>query len=387
MKIFVLLSRFPYPLEKGDKLRAYNQIKQLSAHHEIHLCALNDLRLNQQNVEALRPFCKTIHNIHLSKVTIIWNIFCAFIRGKPLQVGYFYNSKSQRKIDKLIEDIKPDHIYCQLLRVAEYVRKKKITKTLDYQDVFSKGIERRIKTAPFYFRPLLKLEYKRLCKFEKMLFDDFDNKTIISYPDRELIPHPDRDKIVVVTNGVDTDYFRPIEMQKKYDLVFTGNMSYPPNVNAAGLLAKEIFPLVHKKFPDLRLLITGASPCAKVLGLRQENIEVTGWVDDIRKYYAASKIFIAPMMIGTGLQNKLLEAMAMKIPCVTSALANNALCAAVGREIMVGESPEDFAEIIIELLTHQQNADELAENGYRFVLNNFNWKSATAKLEEIITKS
>jgi glycosyltransferase involved in cell wall biosynthesis len=314
-------------------------------------------------------------------------MFCAFISGKPLQVGYFYNSKSQRKIDQLIEEINPGHIYCQLLRVAEYVRKKKIKKTLDYQDVFSKGIERRIKTAPFYFRPLFKLEYKRLCRYEKMLFDDFDNKTIISYPDRAFIPHPDRDKIVVITNGVDTDYFRPIETEKKYDLVFTGNMSYPPNVNAAGFLAKEIFPLVQKKFPELRLLITGASPCAKVLGLKQGNIEVTGWVDDIRNYYSVSRIFIAPMMIGTGLQNKLLEAMAMKIPCVTSALANSALCAEVGREIMVGESTEEFAEIIIKLLTHQREADALAENGYRFVLNNFNWKSATAKLEEIITKS
>lgn len=387
MKIFVLLSRFPYPLEKGDKLRAFNQIKILAKHHEIHLCALNDLRLNEQNVEALRPFCKSIHNLHLSKIIIIWNMFCAFISGKPLQVGYFYNSKSQRKIDQLIEEINPGHIYCQLLRVAEYVRKKKIKKTLDYQDVFSKGIERRIKTAPFYMKPLLKLEYKRLCRYENSLFNDFDNKTIISYPDRALIPHPDRDKIVVITNGVDTDYFRPIETEKKYDLVFTGNMSYPPNVNAAGFLAKEIFPLVQKKFPNLRLLITGASPCAKVLGLKQENIEVTGWVDDIRKYYAASRIFIAPMMIGTGLQNKLLEAMAMKIPCVTSALANRALCAEVGREIMVGESAEEFAEIIIKLLTHQPEADALAENGYRFVLDNFNWKSATARLEEIITKS
>ena len=387
MKIFVLLSRFPYPLEKGDKLRAFNQIKILAKHHEIHLCALNDLRLNEQNVEALRPFCKSIHNLHLSKITIIWKMICAFISGKPLQVGYFYNSKSQRKIDQLIEEINPGHIYCQLLRVAEYVRKKKIKKTLDYQDVFSKGIERRIKTAPFYMKPLLKLEYKRLCRYENSLFNDFDNKTIISYPDRALIPHPDRDKIVVITNGVDTDYFRPIETEKKYDLVFTGNMSYPPNVNAAGFLAKEIFPLVQKKFPNLRLLITGASPCAKVLGLKQENIEVTGWVDDIRKYYAASRIFIAPMMIGTGLQNKLLEAMAMKIPCVTSALANRALCAEVGREIMVGESAEEFAEIIIKLLTHQPEADALAENGYRFVLDNFNWKSATARLEEIITKS
>ena len=133
--------------------------------------------------------------------------------------------------------------------------------------MFSKGVERRLKTAPFYWKPFLKLEHKRLCKYEYELFADFDNKTIISSPDRELIPHPDKDKIVVITNGVDTDYFKPIETEKKYDLIFTGNMGYPPNVNAAVFLAKEILPLIHKELPEVRLILAGASPHA-MLGLK-----------------------------------------------------------------------------------------------------------------------
>ena len=387
MKIFVLLSRFPYPLEKGDKLRAYNQIRQLSRNHEIHLCALNDIHLKNESIKALQPFCKSIHVLNLSKFAVIWNIILAYFTGKPLQVGYFYNLPTQRKIDQLLNEIQPDHIYCQLLRVAEYVRKKNIPKTLDYQDVFSKGVDRRKKSSPFYMKPLLRLEYKRLCKYEKELFDDFDNKTIISYPDRDFIPHPERNKIVVVTNGVDTDYFKPVETEKKYDLIFTGNMGYPPNVNAAVFLAKEILPLIHKSLPGVMLVLAGASPHAQVLELKGEKIEVTGWVEDIREYYAGSRIFIAPMLIGTGLQNKLLEAMAMKIPCITSPLANNALGAKIGEEIMVGQNAKEFAGLVVDLLNHPQKAAILAEKGYEFVHRNFNWEAATNKLEELITKN
>ncbi len=386
MKIFVLLSRFPYPLEKGDKLRAYNQIKQLSKNHEIHLCAISDINIDKKYRNALDPFCKSVTIINIRKPGIALNILKAFINGKPLQTGYFYDRKAQQKIDILIEKIKPDHIFCQLIRVSEYVKTKKIPKTLDYQDVFSKGVERRSHTASFYMKPILKLEYKRLLKYENEVFDLFDNKTIISIPDRDLIPHPDKDKIAVVINGVDTDFFKPMETEKEYDLVFTGNMGYPPNVNASLYLVKEILPLVRKQKPEITLTLAGASPHPDVKALESKNIHVTGWVEDIREFYANARIFIAPMQIGTGLQNKLLEAMAMKIPSITSPLANQALEAKPGKEILVGNSPEEFADYIIKLLDDKKLSEELADNGYSFVQKNYNWESATGKLEIIITR-
>jgi sugar transferase (PEP-CTERM/EpsH1 system associated) len=385
MKIFVLLSRFPYPLEKGDKLRAYNQVKQLSKNHEIHLCAISDINVDKKYRNALDPFCKSVTIINIRKPGIALNILKAFINGKPLQTGYFYDRKAQQKIDILIEKIKPDHIFCQLIRVSEYIKNKNIPKTIDYQDVFSKGVERRSQTASFYLKPVLKSEYKRLLKYENEVFDLFDNKTIISIPDRDLIPHNDKDKIAVVINGVDTDFFKPIKMEKEYDLVFTGNMGYPPNVNASLYLVKEILPLVRKQKPEITLTLAGASPHPDVKALESNNIHVTGWVEDIREYYAKARIFIAPMQIGTGLQNKLLEAMAMKIPSITSPLANQALEAEPGKEILVGDSPEEFADYIIKLLDDKKLSEKLADNGFSFVQNNYNWESATEKLEKIIT--
>ncbi len=386
MKIFVLLSRFPYPLEKGDKLRAYNQIKQLSKNHEIHLCALSDIIVREKYRNALDPYCKSVTIIDIRKPGIAYNILKAFAGGKPLQTGYFYDSKAQRIIDGLIDDIKPDHIFCQLIRVAEYVKDKPIPKTIDYQDVFSKGVERRINTASVFLKPVLKLEHKRLLKYENEVFDLFDNKTIISIPDRDLIPHPEKDKIAVVINGVDTDFFKPMSMEKVSDLVFTGNMGYPPNVNASLFLVNEILPLVRKQKPDITLTLAGASPHPDVKALESDSVHVTGWVEDIREYYAGAKIFIAPMQIGTGLQNKLLEAMAMKIPSITSPLANSALNAEPGREILVGSNPEEFVAHILKLLDDIKYSEEIAEQGYRFVQNNYNWESATKKLEDLIMR-
>lgn len=386
MKLLVILSRFPFPIEKGDKLRAYHQIRYLSKHNEIHLCALNDTTLKEEYIKALRPYCKSITIIPLRRFTIYFNILLAFLKGKPLQVGYFYNKKAQKKINSLINETAPEHIFCQLLRVAEYVKHINIPKTLDYQDVFSKGVERRLATCSFYMKPVLKTEFKRLLKYEHRIFSWFDNRTIISEPDRDLIPHADRDEIFVVPNGVDMEYFTPVEREKKHDLIFIGNMAYPPNIHAAEYLVRSIVPQVKKERPQIRVLIAGATPHPRVLALISPGVEVSGWVEDIRECYAAGKIFIAPMQIGTGLQNKLLEAMAMKIPCITSPLANSALKAKPGEEIRIAGSAEEYAGHIIDLLDNTAKAKDLAENAYQFVLNTFNWEQAARLLNDIMKK-
>jgi len=384
MKILVLLPRVPYPLEKGDKLRAYNHIKYLAKNNEIILCALNDTEVHPEAIKNLQPFCKSIHIFNISKFSIAVNILKAFFKGIPFQTGYFYNKKAQKEIDRIIANEKPDHIFCQLVRVAEYMKNQSTPKTIDYQDVFSKGIGRRMENAPFYSKPVFRSEYKRLLKYEHDVFETFDNKTIISIPDRNLIPHPEKEKIHIVINGVDTDFFKPMDREKDYEIVFIGNMAYPPNVNAAEYLTTKVLPVVQKTKPEARLLLAGATPDKRVLALQSDSVTVTGWMDDIRDGYARAKIFIAPMQIGTGLQNKLLEAMAMKVPSITSKLANNALCAKDGKEILVGSTPEDYAVLIIKLLDNPEFANKIAEAGYQFVIDNYNWESATAVLEEVM---
>ena len=385
MKIFVLLPRIPWPLEKGDKLRAFNQIKQLAKNNEVVLCALNtDKKVRKEDAfKALQPHCISVTFIDISKLSILINIIKAFFKGLPLQCGYFYNAKAHKKIRNIIKKHKPDMLFGQLLRVAEYIRHENTSKTIDYQDVFSMGMKRRCDIAPFYMKPFFNMEYRRLKRYEHDIFDDFDVKTIISLPDREHIDHPKKDEILIVPNGVDHEYYTPRECEKKYDIVFTGNMSYAPNVNAVEYLANYILPLVWKKLPDAKMYIAGATPDPRVKKVASDRIIISGWLDDMRDAYAQSKIFIAPMRIGTGLQNKLLEAMAMRLPCITTTLANNSLLASEEEnEILVGDNEQELAEHIITLLTNKDKADEIAQNGYDFVHRVYDWGMATKIMED-----
>jgi sugar transferase (PEP-CTERM/EpsH1 system associated) len=384
MKLFFLLPRVPYPTEKGDKLRAFNQLKQLSQKHEVILCALNDSVLHEDAEKVLSTYAKHVYIIDISRVSIYLHLVKTLFSDKPLQVGYFYNKRINGIIRSLIDKHKPDHIFCQLIRVAEYVKGIPIPKTLDYQDVFSKNVERRLATAPFYMKPFLRMEYRRLLRYEHDVFGMFDNKVIISIPDRDLIPHPDREKIVVARNGVDTTFFMPMNREKQYDLVFTGNMGYPPNINAAEFLAHKILPLILSRKPGIRILIAGASPNLRVSVLKSENIEVSGWVPDMRECYAMAKIFIAPMQIGTGLQNKLLEAMAMQIPCITSPLANQALQAKENEEILIADTAEAYAHHIIFLLDNPEKATQIGCAGYNYIISNFSWETETDKIEKLL---
>lgn len=389
MKIFVLLPRIPYPLEKGDKLRAFNQIKQLAKRNEIVLCALNDdSKVNEQDAfHALQPYCQSINFIKITKLQIALGLVRAFCKGLPLQCGYFYNRKDANKIDSLINKHKPDILFGQLLRVAEYIRYKNLPKAIDYQDIFSYGMKRRADIASPITRPIFNLEYRRLKHYEAAIFDDFDVKTIISESDRALFPHEKRNEILIIPNGVDHEYFKPQEQEKKYDLVFTGNMSYPPNVNAVDYLANDILPIVWKTLPQVKLYIAGATPDSRVKKAASDRVIVSGWLNDIRDAYAQSRVFIAPMRIGTGLQNKLLEAMSMRLPAITSPLANASLGAKPNEEVLIGSNAEELAQHIIILLTEKELAQHIAQEGYDFAHRVYDWRIATEQLEKAMVSA
>jgi len=386
MKLLVILPRFPYPIEKGDKLRAYHQLRILSEKFSILLVAISHSKVSKADMAKISPYCSEIILVRQGLLRSAFNILRALVKGWPLQAGYYYSSKAQRLINTLYRNHKPGHIYCQLLRTAAFAEKLPGPKTLDYQDVFSKGIERRIPTANFIMRPLLKFEFNRLQQYERKLFAIFDFKTIISKPDRDYISHPDRDQIVIVPNGVDRKYFSPQKRTITHELIFTGNMGYPPNVDCAEYLVNKVLPFVHLTHPNVKLMLAGAAPHHRVKVLASEFVTVTGWVDDIRTCYSSASVFLAPMQIGTGLQNKLLEAMSMRLPCITSGLCNSALGAEHGKEILVGDSPDEVAGHIIFLLDHQEQRAQIAENGFYFSQRNFSWSNATAKLSDIILK-
>lgn len=389
MKVLVLLSRIPWPLEKGDKLRAFHHIKVISQKHEVILVCLTDSTPHPDAIDNLSPYCEEIHFIKLSKLGIFWNLATSVFNDKPFQVNYFYQKKAQKKVNRIIEKHMPRHLFVQLVRTAEYVKKYHvIDSTFDYMDAFSMGAERRIKKAIPGIKTLLVIEATRLKKYENYVFNQFTNTTIISETDRNLIEHPDNNEIVILPNGVDFDRFKKdSQIDKEYDLVFTGNMSYPPNIKAAHFLANEIIPLLIEKYPNIKLAIAGTNPHASVKRLASKNVIVTGWMDRITDAYNKARIFIAPMQIGTGMQNKILEAMAMEIPCITSQLAGNAIKATHEQNILIGDAPNDYVGYITQLMENQDLAKKITSNALNFVRYNYNWETNSTPILNLIEKN
>jgi len=374
LKILVLLSRFPLPADKGDKLRAWQQLKGLAEKHQVYLFCTSDEKIEEDSLRTLKTICEDVWVKRISKTGIISRIASAFLSELPFQVAYFSSNAAIREFNWYYRQVQPDLVYCQLARMAEFVKELAPEKlALDYQDAFSKGLERRVSLEPKWKKGLVESEFKRLRAYETKIFERFGKKFIISEQDQSYIQHPARKEIVVLHNGVDVDHYRPEPSAKTIDLLFTGNMQYEPNVNCILYLVKQVFPLLKDEFPHIQLVAAGKNPATHLRNLKSGNLQLTGWIDDLRRYYRTARLFVAPMQIGIGMQNKILEAMSMGLPVITSSLANNAIGAKHGKEIWIADSPEKVAEGISYLLNNTELALRLGQHARELMLSKYSW--------------
>lgn len=389
MKIVMIVSRFPYPLEKGDKLRAFQHLSYLKqAGHEVHLIALADEAVSEKSKAKIHSLCTAVQIIKLSLLSRLINLVFSFFRGLPLQVGYFYSKSIHKLVDKTIREIQPDLIYCQLIRTALYKKNfENIPGIIDYMDAFSIGTAQRLKNAPYFLKPIFKRELDRVKSIEMGSFQWFKSHLIISDQDRQNMSVPDVAALRVIPNGVDTDFFQPSDVPKTTDITFVGNMNYPPNIDASIFLVREIMPIVWKSKPNATVQLAGANPHTSVVALASERVTVTGWVNDIRDCYHISRIFVAPMRTGTGLQNKLLEAMAVKLPCITTTISFTPLHAEAPKDILVGNTKEEIAGHILFLLQNPDKANLIARSGFDFVTGTYSIRHSHQILETVFTKT
>ena len=382
MKLGILTSRFPYPLEKGDKLRLFHQIKSLSKHFEIHLFSIEEDPISKESYEELAQYCSSIKTYKIPKLKRLFNVFKAIFSGLPLQVAYNFDQGIQEQILKDLKKSEVTSLYCQLARMANYLIDHKLPKGIDYMDVFSIGMSKRAQIVNPILSILYKLEARRTKNYEQKIAAHFDFKTIISEQDKSLI---DIKNMSVVPNGVDTAYFAPMPVgSPSYDLGFVGNMGYLPNVAAAEFLVHQIAPLLKDNSTPVRISIAGARPHPRVKQLQSDTVTIQGWVDEIREAYSSIRIFVAPLFNGTGQQNKILEAMAMGIPVLTTDEVNQAIGAEEGKEVCIANSAKEFKEQIEVLLKDPEKINMLSKNGLSFVKNTYSWESQNNKLIKLI---
>lgn len=386
MKLFLITSRVPFPLEKGDKLRAFHFLRELSRYNELYLFCISEKKDDDKSLPELQKICKEVHFYKLPFLLRFFSLFKSFFQGKPFQVGWFYSSSAASAIESHVARVQPDAFICQLVRTAEYLPQKyEGIKVIDYMDAFSVGMQRRYTQSGFPMSQVYRYEYEKLAAYEEAVMHRFHLHLIISDQDKRLMPKAMQPHLKVLRNGVDLAYYRYEDAQeykvRSEVLLFSGNMSYPPNIQAAHFLVEKILPLVQRDKPLTKLTLAGARPAASVKKMAGKNVRVTGWINDLRHEYGQAKVFVAPMFSGTGMQNKLLEAMAMAVPCITTRMAAEAINGKHMENIIIADDEKTFSEAIVYLLSHPEEAKEMGLMGRKHVEESFSWQHNIQELQ------
>ncbi|MFM2387060.1 MAG: hypothetical protein RL660_1817 [Bacteroidota bacterium] len=376
--LLIVLSRFPFPLEKGDKLRAYHQIIALSKHFDICLIAFSASDVKDEDLQEIHPYVTAMHILKYHKGNMVLKAIPKLLTTKlPLQVCLFASARMKLVVQKIADQFKPNLCYMQLARIAE-LKPSGFPAVLDYQDAFSENYKRSAAThKSFLWRKIFAIEAKRMAAYEQKVLSQFDVCTIISSADASVIS----DNIKVVANGVDTAFFSPRDQKRTYDIGFVGNLSYQPNVLATQYLVEKILPILPA---NTKVLLAGAEPSTSVSALASTQVEVQAWLPDIRDAYANCKIFVAPLFAGAGMQNKILEAMSMGIPCVTTSLVAKGLGAQNGVHLLTAETEAQFLDAILKLQNDGELCSKLTDNASQLVHRNFSWEANTESLVKVL---
>jgi len=390
MRILIALSRFPYPTEKGDKVRAYYQIKELSRNNEIFLVCLSEFKIKEEHLAMVRPYVKEVNIIHISLLKRIINLLFGIFNSLPMQVNYFKSHQMKGVVSDWCKKFKIDVCYVQLIRIAENIPKlPQVAFFLDYMDAFSEGTRNRSLKSSFFKRIIYKLESQRLKNYEKQVTTRFEGLSVITEAEAGFLPEDAQKKLIITPNGVSDHFFNyPLLgwADKKYDIIFSGNMQFVPNIQAALYLVKKVLPLIIRDFPTIKICIAGVDPVSEIKALACNNVFVTGFVEDLGEIMSQSKISVAPMFSGSGLQNKLLENMAVGIPLITSPLSAAPIHALKDKHLLVASNEVEFAQNIKKLLNNEEYANELGREGQRFVKLNFRWETYNERLENAFKK-
>ena len=362
MKILYIGLRFPYPPNRGDRIRAYNFIRHLSEKHSVTFVSFFESAEDIDSIRELECFCTQVKVVPFNKFRACLNSMSHVFSKLPLQIWYWHSKEMQRIIDELVAQNDFDLIHAQFFRIAQYITKfSHCPKILDLTDAMSLNLNRRAKLDRGLKYPLLKLEESRTRKYETEIVSHFDMGIMVSEYDRDYLLSLDGNlKLGVVPMGVDLEYFQPgtaDEFQGGHRrggalcpsvappiLLFTGTIDYFPNTDAAWYFYHEIFPYVKQALPDVMFYVVGTNPPKKLKKLEANgDIVVTGRVPDVRPYFNDAAVFVSPMRCGSGTQVKNLEAMAMRVPVVTSSFGIAGTEAQAGHDMLVADEPREFA--------------------------------------------
>ena len=394
MRILIITDSLPYPLISGDKIRIYNLLRRIAQQHEIWLACVLDTTDYVPILTHLKEFCCGVEAVDIKKqhpLVHLPGLIWYALTGKPLELKFTYSRELAIRIRSLAEKENFDVIEIQHSFMAMYIdaipraAKRKTILTFhnviwkQYENIFR--YERRLvdKIRQWIFSKMMrKWEPKYALKFARCI--------AVSNTDKDLLISDQPDLHVdIVANGVDAKGYMPLPpCGDPRTLMFVGKMSYSPCIDAVLYFYEEILPLIQSKIDDVEFWVVGREPPPEVLSLNGKNgAHVTGYVNDVMPYYANSAICVVPLRSGGGTRLKILEAMALGRPVVSSTIGCEGLDVTNGKNILIADDPETFAQKTIQLLKDQELYQRIATEARQLVEMNYDWDILAGRLLKI----
>lgn len=393
--VLYLVHRIPYPPNKGDKVRSYHILKHLAARHRVFMGTFADDPDDMQHVAHLRELCADLHVVELSPRLARLRSVTGFAAHEPLSVAYYRNSELARWVDATLASNAIDACIVFSSAMAQYVSHVNAPATvlIDFVDVDSAKWAQYADSRRWPLSWVYQREGSRLLAFERAVAKTATRAFFVTDAEanlfRRLAPECSG-RIETIGNGVDTtqyapspDYANPFDAGRR-SIVFTGAMDYWPNVDGVRWFVDEIWPRVLDGFPGAHFTIVGMRPTAAVKALASATVTVTGTVPDVRPYLQHADVVVAPLRVARGVQNKILEAMAMGKPVVATEACSAGIDAVNNRDFVTAGDAGAMAESIVALLRDADLATSIGEAARARILARYTWDEQLSRLENAL---
>ena len=395
--LLYLVHRLPYPPNKGDKVRSYHLLKHLAARHKVYLGTFVDDPDDMQHLPTVRALCADVCAVPLRPLAAKLRSLGGLLSGKPLTLGYYRSRALQHWVARTLARQQIDAAVVFSSSMAPYVLAVPgLPMLADLVDVDSAKWAEYARRNRWPLSWLYRREGACLLAYERSVVAGARRSFLVT--DKEValfgrLAPESQGQVRALGNGVDSEFFRPDAARPspfaadELPLVFTGAMDYWPNVDAVSWFVAEALPLLRQRWPALRLHIVGRGPTAPVLALAGPAVVVSGTVPDVRPYLQHAAVVVAPLRLARGVQNKVLEAMAMASPVVAAQHCVDAIDAQPGHDILAAETPADYAAQISALLVNAAHAAAVGRAGRACVLARYSWAARLSGIDGELSRA
>ena len=393
MNILFVTKELPYPVNNGHRVRSSHILKGLAKEHKIHLVCFGDQHTHKDQILAMQRFCASVTLVPENPNLAQWKKYFVAVVSLFSTLPYAVKLRSSKlmkdKVQNLLSTKNIELVIYDGIHMAWDLPSTPVRKVLSEHNVESTIIQRYYHVEPNIWKKVYAyIEWRKMRGFEQKTWKKFDWIFVCSHVDKkEVETRIGHSKVAIVANGVDIQYYSPKDIDiKEKSLIYTGLMSWRPNEDAVVYFLKEVYPLIKMEVRQVTFWVVGNNPTEAVKKFAEHDgsVAVTGYVDDVRQYVLQSEIFVVPLRIGSGTRLKILEAMAMGKPIVSTTIGCEGLEVTPGENITIADTPAEFARRIVELLKNPQLTRNIGLAARRLVQEKYTWERITENLNQLV---